>query len=644
MTIKVNESAFVSATAATIGLSAMFATPAATNNPAYVVVTALDRNEYTAGASGATGSFSGNGHTATFTSQGGDARGAGMVFAYQAATGRYYSSVYGYLDQLQYNSSSSAGDVTNISLFGTSNLSLANQYAANAEALMQVDNAGYIGSATVVTQSGATGTVPTQATPNSIAAAADAMVGKAWNMNGCWTLASTIAADAGAALPVQSTAVGLPGQASGEWIVAFDGPAGQSGNWQSLVTTGDIVVIGTSGGSGHITTCVSGTGGTAMLVDNVTYENSAGKITNAANDGSASDVLIAAPHAAAQEFAGVQASTVVIYQLDVPTVTAKSATDSVAAKATQALSALFSATDPGNKAITEYQIYDTSSAGGFTVNGVSQAAHSATSALTLTSLSSTNYVAGASSGSDTIEIRAFNGSYWNDWGSLAVSVTSPAAPPVVSTQTAAQTWVGGAKVSFALPANTFSDPQGQKLTFTATQSNGQALPSWLSFNAATDSFSGTAPITAATLGLKVTATDTSGLSVADSFIATVVPPGPVLANQTAAVKETSGTAFSFALPANTFTDAGSASLSYVASQLGGPNATGWLHFNGTTDTFSGTAPAGTSGTIQLQVVATDGNKLSATDRFSLSYAPSASSHLSVANMFASVTSPVVLHS
>ena len=36
-----------------------------------------------------------------------------------------------------------------------------------------------------------------------------------------------------------------------------------------MVTAGEMIVIGTPGGGGHITTCVSGSGSTAMLVDNV---------------------------------------------------------------------------------------------------------------------------------------------------------------------------------------------------------------------------------------------------------------------------------------------------------------------------------------------------------------------------------------
>ena len=96
-------------------------------------------------------------------------------------------------------------------------------------------------------------------------------------------------------------------------------------------------------------------------------------------------------------------------------------------------------------------------------------------------------------------------------------VTVPAAAPTVTDQTAGQTWTQGQTISLALPANTFTDPQSETLTYAASQSNGQALPFWLSFNAATDTFSGTVPTWTRNLTLKVTATDTSLLSVSETF-------------------------------------------------------------------------------------------------------------------------------
>ena len=624
MAVTTNRNAFVSPTSTTIGLSQMFSITAGLSDPAYLVLTALDRNEYTAKAGGAVGKLVGNGHTLSLSSIGGDGRGGGIVFAYQAATGRYYNSTYGYFDQLTYVSSGSLDDVTNLSLFGTSNLSQANAYAGNAYAMMQVASGGYLGSATVATLPSVTANVPAQATPNSIAAAAGTFVGQAWNMNGCWVLASAIAAEAGASLPVQSTAIGIAGQANGEWIVAFNGPAGQSGNWQSLVHTGEVVVIGTPGGGGHITTCVSGSGNTAMLVDNITYVNSQGKIANPANDGSSSDIIIAAPHAASQEWSGVQASSVVIYELDTPIVSTAVASDSLACLATQSLSSLFTASDPANRAITSWQVYDTATSDTLVIGTTSYSAHSAASAATTASLGSISLHAGSTATTDTLEVRAFNGSYWGDWQSLNVSVTAAkVTAPVVSQQTPNQTWAGGKAFSLTLPAATFTDPQHQTLKYSATLSNGQALPSWLSFNATTDTFSGTAPLTSQSVSIKVTATDTSGLTASETFAANVtasaVKPGIAVSAQSAPQTWTDGQNVDMVLPGNTFTDALGLKMTFAAYEVSGPNITSWLRFNPSTDEFTGKVPANASGTAWLAVVATDAQQMSAMDLFPVTF-------------------------
>ncbi|MGI9280292.1 MAG: retention module-containing protein, partial [Endozoicomonas sp.] len=72
--------------------------------------------------------------------------------------------------------------------------------------------------------------------------------------------------------------------------------------------------------------------------------------------------------------------------------------------------------------------------------------------------------------------------------------------------------------NFTVPENTFSHADGDTLTFTATQSDGSALPSWLSFDASTRVFSGTPDNgDVATLNLKVTATDEDGEAKDASF-------------------------------------------------------------------------------------------------------------------------------
>ena len=84
-----------------------------------------------------------------------------------------------------------------------------------------------------------------------------------------------------------------------------------------------------------------------------------------------------------------------------------------------------------------------------------------------------------------------------------------------------QSWTAGSQVVLSLPAGTFTDPQGQALSLRATQSNGAALPAWLTFNPATATFLGTAPAAAQALFVRVTATDASGLSATDMFTASI---------------------------------------------------------------------------------------------------------------------------
>jgi len=202
------------------------------------------------------------------------------------------------------------------------------------------------------------------------------------------------------------------------------------------------------------------------------------------------------------------------------------------------------------------------------------------------------------------------------------SVLTPAAAPTLTVQTATQTWKLGQAVSFALPSTTFSDPQGEKLTYSATLSTGQALPSWLSFNASTGTFTGTVPNTAAGLSLKVTATDTSGLSASDTFSVLTPAAAPALASQTANQSWATGKAVSLALPAGTFTDPQHETLTYAATQANGTALPSWLKFTAATETFSGTAPS-TASSLSLKVTATDSSGLSASETFTATIAAAA---------------------
>jgi VCBS repeat-containing protein len=78
--------------------------------------------------------------------------------------------------------------------------------------------------------------------------------------------------------------------------------------------------------------------------------------------------------------------------------------------------------------------------------------------------------------------------------------------------------------NFALSTNHFADRDTEdSLQYSASLGDGALLPSWLTFDSATSAFSGTPPINAAgtSLTIRVTATDSAGLAVSDSFVLTL---------------------------------------------------------------------------------------------------------------------------
>ena len=196
--------------------------------------------------------------------------------------------------------------------------------------------------------------------------------------------------------------------------------------------------------------------------------------------------------------------------------------------------------------------------------------------------------------------------------------TKPSAP-VLTAQTANQTWKVGQAASFTLASNTFTDPQGSALTYSATLSNGAALPSWLLFNGTTGTFIAKVPTTATGLSIMVKATDSAGLSATETFSVSTPAAAPTVTAQTAAQSWSTNQAINLALASNTFTDPQRETMTFAATQANGSALPAWLTFNGTTDTFSGTAP-GTATSLSLKVTATDTSGLSVSETFAAAVA------------------------
>ena len=102
----------------------------------------------------------------------------------------------------------------------------------------------------------------------------------------------------------------------------------------------------------------------------------------------------------------------------------------------------------------------------------------------------------------------------SDTFDIVVNTTPTVANPIPDLQVRTER----APLNYQFPADTFNDADtGQTLTYTATRSNGSALPSWLTFTAATRTFSGTPQAgDVGTLSVKVTASD-GRTSVSDTF-------------------------------------------------------------------------------------------------------------------------------
>lgn len=116
-------------------------------------------------------------------------------------------------------------------------------------------------------------------------------------------------------------------------------------------------------------------------------------------------------------------------------------------------------------------------------------------------------------------------SEYNRWrlGLLEVPVDGNIRP-IVSNPIADISIYEDAAFTFQFADNVFTDANPDDIiTYTATRSTGQSLPSWLSFNANTRTFSGTPRNDdVGILAIKIVATDSSLANVTNKFNLTVI--------------------------------------------------------------------------------------------------------------------------
>ena len=183
---------------------------------------------------------------------------------------------------------------------------------------------------------------------------------------------------------------------------------------------------------------------------------------------------------------------------------------------------LIQASDPDGS-VASYVFWDSTAGtdGGYvTQNGSRISGASLT--VSAANLSSVAYHTGPQAGSNGIVINAIDNQGLSSADfTTTINVTASAnRAPVVANPIPDMPAREGVSGSYAFPATTFSDPDGNALSYSATQSNGTALPGWLGFDAATRTFSTNpaVPVNADDVTVRLSARDPGGLSVYDEFV------------------------------------------------------------------------------------------------------------------------------
>jgi hypothetical protein len=221
-------------------------------------------------------------------------------------------------------------------------------------------------------------------------------------------------------------------------------------------------------------------------------------------------------------------------------------------------------------------------------------------------------------GTVVVKVTASDGT-WTVSDVFNIAIGNSNHVPTVANPISNQSATEDQAFDFTFAANVFNDADGDTLTYTATLDDGTTLPSWLHFDAATRTFTGT-PLNdnVGTISVKVTASD-GFASVTNTFSLIVANSNdaPTLENPIDNQNTTAGEDFNFTFAANVFDDVDANDiLTYSATLADGSELPSWLEFDAATRTFSGTPASGDVGTVSVKVTASDGLE-SVSDTFNI---------------------------
>ncbi|NNE46289.1 MAG: tandem-95 repeat protein, partial [Rhodothermales bacterium] len=264
---------------------------------------------------------------------------------------------------------------------------------------------------------------------------------------------------------------------------------------------------------------------------------------------------------------------------------------------------------------------------GYAVSGVSNGALFSSAPLVDASGTLTYTPAAGASGASTFDVTVQDDGGTANSGvdtsapqTFTITVSSVNDPPTVANAIPDQLAFEDNPYSFAFAANTFDDADGDALTYVADLSDASPLPTWLSFDGLTRTFSGTPANDDVTiLSVRVTASDPSTASISDIFLLTVqnTNDAPTVANPIPDQIAIQDQPFLFTFALDAFEDVDGDLLTYTALRHNDQPLPLWLTFDGSTRTFSGTPENADIGKLQVKVKAQDPSLASVDDIFDI---------------------------